>query len=98
MPTSDAIMAALCSDSVEDQAGNPANVVDVLHQAGLTLRSVASAITPVDAPAGKDATGGSVGSLTEAVMGLTAGAMHIADAINNVAEAIQASNPSSPCG
>ncbi len=89
MQTSDAIMAALCSDAVEDRDGNQANVVDVLHHVGLTLRSVASAITPADAAPGKDATGGSVGSLTEAVMGLTAGAANIAAAINNVADAIR---------
>lgn len=37
--------------------------------------------------AGQDATGGSVASLTEAVMGITAGLVQIADAINNLADA-----------
>jgi hypothetical protein len=53
------------------------------------VRSVANAITPMDAMPGHDANGGTVASLTEAVMGLTASMSRIADAIESVAEAMR---------
>lgn len=46
------------------------------------------AITASASP-GEDATGGHVGSLTEAVMGTTAGLVRIADAISDLAGAIR---------
>jgi hypothetical protein len=49
---------------------------------------IANAITPSMA-AGKDAAGGTIASLTEAVMGITAGLVRIADAIQEMAEAIR---------
>jgi hypothetical protein len=48
--------------------------------------SVANSIAPTDGSTGKDAAGGTVGCLTEAVMGVTAGLMAIAAAINHLAE------------
>ena len=56
--------------------------IDVVEAVG---RRLAAAITPsvVDGP---DATYRNVGSLTEAVMGVTAGLMHIADALDRVAD------------
>lgn len=53
-----------------------------------SLRSISEAVTPCKAP-NSDAAGVHVGSLTEAVMGVTAGLCQIADALNNVAEAIR---------
>ena len=50
---------------------------------------IADAITPVASSPGTDATGGSVSSLTEAVMGMTAGLVAIAEAIDNLAEAVR---------
>lgn len=50
---------------------------------------LAQAITPLSALTGTDATGGTVGSLTEAVMGVTAGLVQIADAISDLAEAVR---------
>jgi hypothetical protein len=47
------------------------------------------AITPLSAMAGRDAAGGRVESLTEAVMGLTAGLVLIADSISDLAEAVR---------
>lgn len=61
---------------------------DVVEQLG---RRVAHAITPGDAMPGQDAMGVSVSSLTEAVMGLTAGLLAIAHAIDALAEAIRES-------
>ena len=42
---------------------------------------LANAITPLDAHHGYDASGGTVTSLTEAIMGVNAGLVRIADAI-----------------
>jgi len=50
---------------------------------------LARAITPLSALAGTDAAGGSVESLTEAIMGVTAGLVQIADAIGDLAEAVR---------
>jgi hypothetical protein len=47
------------------------------------LTSIAHAILP-NAAAGHDAAGGTVDSLTEAVMGVTAGLVRVAEAINSV--------------
>ena len=57
------------------------------------LLQVANAITPLSAAIAEDATGGSVGSLTEATMGVTAALCSIADAINNLADAVRESAP-----
>lgn len=53
------------------------------------MAQVADAITPQGAVGGSDATGGHVRSLTEAVMGMTAGLVQIAEAIDNLAEAVR---------
>ena len=52
-------------------------------------KRIAEAITPPDEVA-EDETGGNVGSLTEAVMGVTAGLCQIANAIERLAEAVEA--------
>ena len=54
-----------------------------------SLIRLAQAITPIDTLAGTDAAGGEVGSLTEAVMGVTAGLVMIAHAIDALAEAVR---------
>ena len=56
----------------------------VSHQ----INRVAQAIT-ADVPGNTDAAGGRVESLTEAVMGLTAGMVKIAEAIERVADAME---------
>ena len=53
------------------------------------LGNLAKAVTPLGALAGTDAVGGQVESLTEAVMGVTAGLVRIADAISDLAEAVR---------
>ena len=63
------------------------NADDILEIAARMGR-LASAITPAGAP-GTDATGVSVGSLTEAVMGITAGLVRIAEAIDGLSEAVR---------
>jgi hypothetical protein len=52
------------------------------------LKRIADAITPVAVP-GRDETGGTITSLTEAVMGITAGLCKVAPALQSVAEAIR---------
>lgn len=59
------------SDTSEDATDRMADMIELL----------AYAITPTDAEPGHDATGGTVTSLTEAIMGVNAGLVRIADAI-----------------
>ncbi len=63
-------------------------IEDIMLSISMDIDSVASAITPYASPA-NDAVGGHVESLTESVMGVTAGLCRIADAINNLAEAVR---------
>lgn len=53
------------------------------------VRMVASAITPRGALPGTDSSGGHITSLTEAVMGITAGLFEVASAIRDLAEAVR---------
>ena len=61
---------------------------DIIEGLSDSARKIADAITPSDAAHGHDATGGTISSLTEAVMGVTAAMVRIADAIESVASAI----------
>ena len=69
------------SPNVADSNFEAANLVDVIQRLSEQTCKIARAITPQDAIAGEDAAGGRVGSLTEAIMGVTAGLVRIADAI-----------------
>jgi hypothetical protein len=53
------------------------------------LLAVANAITPRGVAPGHDAAGGRVESLTEAIMGLTAAMVRIAESIESVAQAVE---------
>lgn len=53
------------------------------------FRDLANSITPLNAVPGTDAAGGTVGSLTEAVMGMTSALIRIAEAIEEVAQEIR---------
>lgn len=59
-----------------------------VNQLATDVSRVANAITPIGVGSCKDATGGTVMSLTEAVVGMTAGLVRIADAIEALAGAI----------
>lgn len=61
----------LTTGDVEDNAGNPANIVDVVDSLAQSTNRVADAITP-NICGNNDATGSHVASLTEAAMGITA--------------------------
>lgn len=59
--------------------------VEIIEDA---ITKVAHAIAANAAP-GHDATGGTVASLTEAVMGITAGLCRVAESIESLADAIR---------
>ncbi len=71
----------------EDHNGVLVNAVDAVKGLSDNARAIADKISPVGAAYGTDDTGGTVASLTEAVMGVTAGLCKIADAVDNLAEA-----------
>lgn len=60
---------------------------DAIHEG---MRKIANSITPIGVGSGRDAAGGNVESLTEACMGITSGLCRIAEAINNLADAVSA--------
>jgi tetrahydromethanopterin S-methyltransferase subunit B len=77
------------SDFGTEPDGEFENIVSKLDHLVNGVHSLANSITPQGSVDGRDATGGTVGSLTEAVMGVTAAGVQIADAINNIADAIR---------
>ena len=77
------------SGSVDADNTEPANLVDVVQRIADAAKATANAITPLGAMKGTDAAGGCVGSLTEAVMGMTAGLFQIAAAIESLAESVR---------
>lgn len=89
----EAIRAALISPNVPDDNLEPANIVDVVNRLSRMTLHVADAITARAAANGSDAMGGTVGSLTEAVMGITAGLAKVAEAIHDLAEAVRERRP-----
>ena len=70
-------------------ADNGDTLAETLDGLRLAAKMIALAISP-DAAPGIDATGGTVTSLAEAVMGITAGLCRVADGLNAIAEAIEA--------
>lgn len=72
---------------------NNEDVFDLMSEvddiATCTAKIIANAITPVGAMAGLDKAGGRVASLTEAVIGMTAGLFAIAESIEKLADAIE---------
>ena len=89
MADGDAIRKAFISEDVRNCEGLPANVVDAIDDLADAVRTVRGAITPSGNHAPKDASEKHVDSLTEAVMGITAGLYAVAGAIENLAEAVR---------
>jgi len=80
---------SLCLSCDEPPCGKlPYNIAEAVEHLAASSQHIADAITPAGAP-GTDAAGTSVWSLTEAVMGITAGLCEIASAINNLAESVR---------
>ena len=94
MTTAEAIIRTLESPNVSDSNGEAANIVDAIDGLSRTMNGIRKAITPASALAGEDAAGGHIESLTEAVMGVTAGLCRIAEAITELAEAVRERNRS----
>ena len=72
----------------ENMRGTSFNVPRSLIELSLSGDRIAHAITASGSP-GRDEAGGTVGSLTEAVMGMTAALMAIHRSLDNIAEAIE---------
>jgi hypothetical protein len=87
--TANAIRDTLMSPNVSDSNGESANIVDAVASLSYSTKRIANAITPGHAAGSTDASGGHVESLTEAVMGMTAGLGHIAEAIESLADAVR---------
>lgn len=85
-----AIRETLTSPNEADRNLEPANTVDGLFEISRAVRHAARAIASDGAP-GHDETGGYVDSLTEALMGVTAGLCRIAESIQNLADAVRES-------
>jgi hypothetical protein len=66
----------------------PSDTDKIVESVNYLARSIGDAITAHGAP-GHDEAGGTVASLTEAVMGVTAGLCKIASAIEHLAEAVE---------
>ena len=62
--------------------------VETLYQG---MRNIANSITPMTASVSIDAAGAYVSSLTEAVMGNTKALIRVADALDNIADALRES-------
>ena len=76
------------SSREEPRDGEAANLVDALFAIARAIEKVADGICPHDAAEGKDATGGVVGSLTEATMGITAGLVRTSESISRLVEVV----------
>ena len=61
----------------------------IAESIGSGLRAIANSVTPLSAMPCEDAAGIYVASLTEAVCGVTAGLMAIANAISELTEAVR---------
>jgi hypothetical protein len=82
----EAINNGLTSDRLHSRPVSLLEVLDVLAEATLRVGKAIDIDTEIGAT---DATGGNVRSLSEAVMGVTAGLVRIADSVNNLAEAVR---------
>jgi hypothetical protein len=85
-PLTDAVVDSFMRGGPNCDVGMVDTFIDLAYH----TKQIASAITPVGVAGSLDATGGHVTSLTEAVMGATAGLVQIANAIQALAEAVNA--------
>jgi hypothetical protein len=83
--------AFVLPDNGEEDPEYGIGLIGVVKELSINTRKIAEAITPTASP-GLDATGGTVASLTEAVMGITGGLVQVANAIESLADAIRQKN------
>lgn len=85
----------MCVKRSEEQTGTPTTLIGEtmnsgqLEELGDAIGNVANAITPLGVIPNEDAAGGTVCSLTEAVMGVCAGLYAIAHAIDRHTEQLE---------
>lgn len=84
----DSIRDAMSQAFRENDDDGADNMFDAIANLASAAKSIANAMTPLGLAPGDDASGGAVGSLTEAVMGVTAGLVRIADSIEMLACAV----------
>ena len=77
------------SENVCGSNGEVANLVDTTDDIARALSRLANAIKPSSTSPGHDEAGGTVDSLTEAVMGVTTGLCKIAASISDLADAVR---------
>ena len=87
--TASAIESVFTSNAMQRRYESPANITDVIADLAKATRTVADAIKPTAVAPGEDASGTTVDSLTEAVMGITSGLYAIASSIGDLADAIR---------
>jgi len=75
--------------SISDSDEGDETIAAALAGIASGIGRLSHAVTPSNAMPGHDETGGTVASLTEAVMGATAGLCRIATAIESLAEAVR---------
>lgn len=80
----DAIVEVFTSPDLVGSGLQGANIVDVIDRLATCVKAVGTAITPANAAAGQDAMGGHVESLTESIMGVTAGLQQIAEELSHL--------------
>ena len=85
----DAIDRCFVSPNVADSNLEPANLVDVVDKAAHGLFRIAHAIYPPNTAPGHTKDGGTVASLTEAMMGVADGLHRISLSISDLAEAVR---------
>ena len=86
--------AATVARSITDAFGcggddHELNVVTAISDLGHNAKRIADSITDGGASPGPDGLGGHVGCLTESVMSVATGLSKIADAINDLADAVR---------
>lgn len=64
-------------------------ITEAVIDVSKSLQDIANAITPYTAEGNNDATGGYVRSVSEAIMGITAGLCRVADSISDLASAVR---------
>ena len=67
-------------------------IADAITAHAKIAKSIANALTPLNAAPAPDESGAHVGSVTEALMGITAGLMAVSRSLSQVAEAIRETN------
>jgi hypothetical protein len=83
------IASAITDAFDHDGDDHELNVVTAISNLAHNAKRIADSITDGEASPGRDGLGGHVGCLTESVMSVATGLSKIADAINDLADAVR---------